>query len=495
MRARERGHADPRGPTGTVGNGSRENSGSSPFACPVSAIWLLSSIFRGDTAKVSVQNAEIKGERPILDEPWATLEESMTNPEPSVLRTSRIISLALIMTFALSARAQQATNTATTQADTDQQLLQRISELEAKVKQLEDKSAPTPPAPAPASEPTIDAPTVNEVAPRLHLNVFGDAGAQSYSHIPDTFLFGSLDLFMTARLSDKASTLAEVLFIADNTNVITPDVERLLFTCRQSDYFVASVGRYHTWVGYYNTAFNYGEFLETTTDRPLMYAFDDQGGVLPMQDVGVNFTGKIPSGKLGLNYVVEVGNGRAWGLNVEPTQNNQDANNSKSINGGLFIRPEKISGLQMGFSVRHDNLTVPGPAVAETIATAHAVYIDNGYEILNEGMLVRHVEGIGPVFTTTGFYTQFSRAFHAYRPYFRYQYFNAPSNDPVYGFASPNDYAPAYVKGFVGRVNGPSAGIRYDFTAHSAFKLQYDRISERDLPTVNGLTAQVAFTY
>lgn len=418
-----------------------------------------------------------------------------TASAPSVLRAPRITSLVLIMTFALSAHAQQATTAATTQADTDQQLLQRINELEAKVKQLEDKPAPAPPVPAPAPEPTIDAPVVNEVAPRLHLNVFGDVGAQGYNHIPDTFLFGSLDLFMTARISDKVSTLAEVLFIADNTNAVTPDVERLLLTYRQSDYFAASIGRYHTWVGYYNTAFNYGEFLETTTDRPFMYAFDDQGGVLPMQDVGVNFTGKIPSGKLGLNYVVEVGNGRAWGLNVEPTQNNQDANNSKSINGGLFIRPEKISGLQMGFSVRHDNLTIPGPAVAETIATIHAVYINSNYEILNEGMLVKHVEPSGPTFNTTGFYTQFSRAFHAYRPYFRYQYFNAPNNDPVYVFAAPNDYAPPPVNGFVGRVNGPSVGIRWDFTAHSAFKLQYDRISERDLAAQNGLTAQIAFTF
>ncbi|MGA8493822.1 MAG: hypothetical protein WB711_25605 [Terriglobales bacterium] len=335
----------------------------------------------------------------------------MKTPSAPVLKAPGIISLVLIMTFALSAHAQQATSDATTQADTDQQLQQRIKELEIKVKQLEDKPAPPAPVPPPAPEPqpTIDAPVVNEVAPRLHLNVFGDVGAQSYNHTPDTFLFGSLDLFMTARLSDKVSTLGEVLFTAENDNSISPDVERLLLTYRQNDYFAASVGRYHTWVGYYNTAFNYGEFLETTTDRPFMYAFDDQGGVLPMQDVGVNFTGKIPSGKLGLNYVVELGNGRAWGLNTEPTQNNQDANNSKSINGGLFIRPERFSGLQMGFSVRHDNLTIPGPAVAETIATVHAVYINSNWEILNEGMFVSHVEPTGPTFNTTGFYTQFSR--------------------------------------------------------------------------------------
>ncbi len=105
-----------------------------------------------------------------------------------------------------------------------------------------------------------------------------------YNHIPDTFHFGSLDLFMTARLSDKVSTLGEVLFIAQSDNTIRVDVERLLLQYRQSDYFTASIGRYHTWVGYYNTAFNKGEFLETTTDRPFMYAFDDEGGVLPMQD-------------------------------------------------------------------------------------------------------------------------------------------------------------------------------------------------------------------
>jgi hypothetical protein len=231
------------------------------------------------------------------------------------------------------------------------------------------------PAPAPVAEPEM--PTVNEVAPRLHLNVFGDVGAQVFDHIPDTFEFGSLDLFMTARLSDKVSTLGEVLFIAQSDNSIGLDIERLLLKYRQSDYLTASFGRYHTWVGYYNTAFNKGEFLETTVDRPFVYDFDDSGGVLPMQDVGVNATGKIPSGKMGLNYVVEVGNGRAYGLNVEPAQNNQDANNSKAINGGLFVRPDKISGLQIGFSVRHDNLTVPGPAVAETIATVHGVFINS----------------------------------------------------------------------------------------------------------------------
>jgi hypothetical protein len=422
-----------------------------------------------------------------------------TASTPSVRKMPPIISLALVMTLALSAHAQQATTAVNSPSDTNQQLLQRITELEAKVKQLEEKqAAPTPApaaAPAAAPEPAFDMPTVHEVAPRLQLNVFGDLGYQFAEHIPNSFDFGSLDLFMRSHLSDRISTLGEVLFIAQSDNSVGLDVERLLLQYRQSDYLTAAIGRYHTWVGYYNTAFNKGEFLETTTDRPFMYAFDDQGGVLPMQEVGLTLTGKIPSGKMGLNYVAEVGNGRAWGLNAEPVQNYQDQNNSKSINGGLFMRPEAISGLQAGFSLRHDNLTIPGPAIGETIATVHVVYINSSYEILNEGALVRHVESGGPVFNTSAFYTQISRRFHGYLPYFRYQYFNAPSNDPVYIYGSPNADAPPSVTTFVGRLDGPSAGLRYELSEHSALKLQYDRFSLRGLPSENGVTSQLAFTF
>ena len=422
----------------------------------------------------------------------------------SMLTSKNLCGIILCVCLALRGWGQEAPVPASspsapaTQEEINRQLLQRLQELEAEVKQLKAQPAVVAATPPPEPPPAPEMPEVNEVAPRLKLNVFGDAGYQWYSHVPNTFEFGSLDLFMTARLSDKVSALGEVLFIAENDNSIGVDVERLLLRYRQSDYLMASIGRMHTWVGFYNTAFNKGEFLETAIDRPFIYAFDDEGGILPMQDVGLNLTGKIPSGKLGLNYVVEIGNGRGWGgPNVEVAQNYQDANNSKSVNGGLFMRPDKVPGLQLGFSVLHDNLSLPGPpAVGESIATVHVVYINGKYEILNEGVLVRNAESGGPIFHTGAFYSQFSRAFQAWRPYFRYQYFNADSNDPVYAYTtSPNEYAPLSVTTFIGRLNGPSVGIRYDFTEHSALKFQYDRYSLRGLATENGLTSQVAFTF
>jgi len=441
------------------------------------------------------------------------LKKLMNGPWAKPLNlTLFLLVLAAFPSASLLAQEQQSVRPSTSQEEINRQLLARLQELEDEVKHLKAQlpkaalvadSAPL--ATTPAVVPALTAPSpvaaaeeaevVNEVAPRLKLEIFGDAGAQSVSHDPDTFFFGSLDLFATAQLSKKITTLGELLFIAENDNSITVDVERLFFRYRQNRYFTATAGRYHSWVGYYNSAFNKAELLETTTDRPFMYDFDDNGGVLPMQDVGVNLTGNIPSGKLGLNYVVEFGNGRAWGLNTEPAQSNQDANNSKSINGGLFIRPRKYSGLQAGFSLRHDNLTIPGPSIGETIATAHVVFNDGKYEILNEAALIKHDEiGISE-FNTNAFYTQWSRAFRQYRPYFRYQYFNAPSTDPVWAFSQPSNFAPAYVSGFVGRINGPSVGVRYNFNENAAIKFQYDRIQLRNLPAATGLTSQVAFSF
>jgi cell division protein FtsB len=67
----------------------------------------------------------------------------------TVLKLSRIIGLAICMAFPAPAVAQQATNSASPD-DANQQLLRRIDQLEAKVKQLEEKqAAPPPAAPAP----------------------------------------------------------------------------------------------------------------------------------------------------------------------------------------------------------------------------------------------------------------------------------------------------------------------------------------------------------
>src|SRR5947208_14051917 len=159
-------------------------------------------------------------------------------------RVPGVLGLALCIVIALVAQAQQAPDAVPDQSASNKLLLQRIDELVAKVKQLQEKEASALPAP----EPAVEQPRVNSVNDRLKLNVFGDVGFETADLKPsaNSFEIGSLDLFMTAHLSEKVSALAEILFLSSTDNTITPDIERLLLQYRHNDYFTAAIGRYHT---------------------------------------------------------------------------------------------------------------------------------------------------------------------------------------------------------------------------------------------------------
>jgi hypothetical protein len=396
----------------------------------------------------------------------------------------------------------------------NQELVSQIQDLQNRVKQLEAKVSASSPAEssavlsaqpvgtsstavAAAATPTaavsIQEPEKETSSSGVKLRLFGDAGYSVSDHKGQTnaFKIGSLDLLMTGSLSDRVSVLGEVLFIPLNNNAFEADIERLLLQYKHNDYFTFAVGRYHSSIGYYNTAFHRGAWFQTAIDRPFMYAFDDHGGFLPLQEVGVTVNGQIPSGKLGLHYVAEIGNGRSHLLGSEPAQNAHDSNNGKSFNIALFARPSWFPGWQAGFSIYHDFLTFSDNINhSELISTVHLVYRSSNYEFLNEGMLVSHgrtMSGDPGVFHTPAVYTQISRKFGNFRPYFRYAYINAGVNEPIYGDSADGP--------LVGRRNGPTIGLRYDFNDHAAFKLQYDHLASRGPTTTNGLGAQLSFGF
>jgi hypothetical protein len=320
--------------------------------------------------------------------------------------------------------------------------------------------------------------------PRLQLQGFADMNfrASDQKGTTNSFALGQLDLFLTSRLSEKFSVLGELIVEAGSDNQFSFEIHRLLLRYAHNDYFNFSAGRFHSAIGYYNTAYHHGSWFQTAANRPFIFAFESKGGILPLHNVGLSITGRIPSAPFGLRYVAEIGNGRASRSPLDrAVQTAVDENNGKAFNLGIFARPKALSGFQTGFSIYRDNLTPNGsPKVGQTIMAAHLVYQNKLYEILNEAVVVRHTLN-DRVFHTPGFYTQFARRFGSARPYFRYQYVNAPSDDPIF-----HD---------VGRRNGPSLGLRYDVSDFAAFKAQYDRTLRRRLSSINELILQLAFTF
>jgi type II secretory pathway pseudopilin PulG len=403
------------------------------------------------------------------------------------------------------ARAQQATDGAESDRQTIQMLLRRVEQLEARVSQLEAAKTPvaatagpgetsgqtaTTPAP-PESEPEVK--STHGMAERMdtsntlmRIRGFGDVTFHGDNQKGDTtsFTLGQLNLFVTSDISEKFKLLSEIVFKADTHNAVSVHIERLLLQYSHNDYLNIAVGRYHTAIGYYNTAYHHSTWLQTATGRPFVFQFDDDGGILPIHNVGVSASGLIPSGKLQLHYVAEVGNGRASRSPLdEAVQNVVDENNTKSVNFGIFATPDAIRGLQVGFSVYHDKLQpANAPRIGETILAAHAVMVRPNFEWLNEVLDIRHApDGSARVFDTPAFYSQVSKRFGSYRPYFRYQYVNGSDSEPVF----PD----------VGLRQGPSVGLRFDASESVALKLQYDRTLLRHLPSYNSLALQMGFTF
>jgi hypothetical protein len=299
------------------------------------------------------------------------------------------------------------------------------------------------------------------------------------------FQAGEFDFFVTSKLSDHLSFLAEMIFAADTTNEFSVDIERYQLTYRFNRYFSISGGRFHTAIGYYNTEYHHGVWFSTAEGRPLMYLFEDTGGVLPVHTVGASMTGVVPhTGKLGLHWVAEVGNGRSSNSAItEAVQNFYSDRNYKAINLAAYITPDWVEGLQIGGSYYHDRLAPAGvPHVEQYIASGYVVYHTPAWEFMNEAVLLSdHLVGTPMRYRSPMAYSQISRGFGIYRPYFRYQYVNDHVGDPV--------------NILQGLYYGPSAGVRIDFSEYAAFKLQYNRLWRSNLPAANGLNAQIAFTF
>jgi hypothetical protein len=397
-------------------------------------------------------------------------------------------------------------------------LQQETSDLREKVRKLEEEraagSATVPIAPA-AETPAVPPPSVTaEAAPPqsspeliraihdvhgIEWRGFGELNYQAldqrqpelgtYGFVPGSaamFYTGDFDLFLHSRLTEKTSVLADITFEEADAQTYRLDLRQALLKYEMNEHLKISFGRYQTDIGYYNSAFRSAAWLQTTADRPLIMEYARNGGLLPTQAVGVSFTGSIPSGKLGLNYIAEYGSADTMRPDINGSGLVNDENDGNHVLLGWFARPDWAPGLQLGGSFFHDKISDSQVSLSDrfgqTILNSYVVYVANGIESLNEVFLMRETQfSTGVVFNMPAFYSQISRRWGRLRPFIRYQYINASEQNTLF-----ND---------VGLRAGPSFGARYDFNDYIAFKAQLDHTQQEGLPDLNGLHLQVAFAF
>lgn len=396
-------------------------------------------------------------------------------------------------------------------------LLERVEQLEKRVAELEakQKASPTPiltaaerisvqksesqgatTSPGPAHDQMAQEQAVAQQAevhyPSLQVRGFADMdfSATDQKGTTSGFNLGQLDLHLASPLSRKISYFGEMTFNA-HPNGYTVEVERSIIRYDYNDYFKLSFGRYHTPIGYWNTAFHHGAWLQTTIDRPEIVRVG--GTFIPVHFVGFLAEGNIPSGGAGLSYSFGLGNGR--GEIISRPGDAGDINNNRAWVANIFARPVKLYGLQFGASVYRDKISLFNGGMEtdyrEWITSAHVVWTKGAPEFLTEFANVNHRQVLtNRTSNSQGFYTQLGYRLpwseKTLKPYYRFEYLHTPRSEAVF----PNlDLVESII------------GLRYDISSYAAFKGEYRHASRDVLETptfngiVNGLFLQTSFTF
>jgi hypothetical protein len=389
------------------------------------------------------------------------------------------------------------------QTELIQALLARIDKLEKRVAELEGSPrdtaqvAPDPVAPAEsvhqAHPGQIERAELRPTYPSLKIAGFTDFNfrATDQRGSKSGFEEGQFALHFSSALSPKISFLGELSLTARaDAGTGTPaatgfnvEVERSILRYDQNDYFKVSLGRYHTPINWWNTAFHHGQWLQTTVSRPEMVQFGGQ--FIPVHFIGGLIEGTLPAYGLNLNYNLGVGNGR--GPVISRGGDFGDVNNNRAWLINLFAKPDRFFGLQVGGSLYRDKITLAGGReFREWITAGHIVWQREDPEVIAEIANVNHREaGHSRSFDSQAFYIQVAYRLpwfeRHWKPYYRFEYINVPPGDMV--FQDVLD------------LTGSVVGLRYDIADFAALKLEYRHQQRRELPNINGVFLQNSFTF
>jgi hypothetical protein len=316
--------------------------------------------------------------------------------------------------------------------------------------------------------------------------VFGFADVdyvETERSVDEGFRMGQVVGHVSAGLSERLVFFSEVSATA-RSDQYRIEVERAILRYEFGDPFKISVGRYHTPINWWNTAYHHGLWLQTTVGRPEMTRFG--GSFIPVHFVGLLVEGSFPTSAVGIGYSAGVGNGR----HSDPSRGGDagDVNRHRAFLASVHSRPARLPRLQVGGAAYMDRAVAEnGEQVDERIFSVHAVWNDETPEAIGEYAHIMHEPtSNGDDWTGDAWYLQLAYRLPGellkLKPYARIERI-ATSDDDVFFGPLALDY------------RGGIAGIRYDFASLAALKLEYRRERFADESWGNSVWAQACFTF
>ncbi len=319
--------------------------------------------------------------------------------------------------------------------------------------------------------------------PEFSLMGFGDVSYISKDGSnTDGFAIGQVVAHLSASLGDSFSVFGEFSATANDGGYST-GVERIVVKYDFSDRYKLSAGRYHTPIGYWNSSFHHGAWLQTTVSRPEMIKFGSK--IVPIHLVGALLEGSLPSGKLGLDYRVGLGNGRH--SNIAAAGDTGDINSNKAWMVQVNAKPTSIYGLKVGLGFYNDEVPLlNGTDVKESTVSGYAVwtkespefvfeYLHSAHELLTDSSVSGEVDAwyAQVAYRLPGKHSQ-------WKPYARIERTRVDDSDPLLG-AEALDY------------DGGILGVRWDFNPYGAMKAEYRSEEFNNAGRESNFRLQVSF--
>ena len=275
------------------------------------------------------------------------------------------------------------------------------------------------------------------------------------------FRIGQVVGHVAAPIADRLNVFGEISATAHDSEY-TVEVERVIARYDFNNNYSLSAGRYHTPIGYWNTAYHHGAWLQTSVGRPQVVRFGSP--LVPIHFVGALFEGEIPGSGNDISYSFGLGNGRH--SNIARAGDAGDINSERAWTANLKYRPTSINGLDAGIGIYSDRVNpAAGVEVDEKIYSAYFALERESPEVIIEFL---HSDHDATASAASGgmdaYYAQLAYRLNggrqAFKPYVRIENTDIDAADPL---LSPlnQDYKAAI------------AGVRYDFATSAALKLEY----------------------
>ena len=275
-------------------------------------------------------------------------------------------------------------------------------------------------------------------------------------------LNSGLDIFYTSD-HDRLRLLGET-FVSGQEQ----EIERLQIGWLLEPETTLWIGRYHNPLGYWNTQFHHGTYLQTSITRPGVMAFEDGGGPLVTHLVGPLLENARLNAR-NLFYTFGFGAAPALEERLEPVGLFKSRTDSHKPGETLkiFYRPDDETGNEAGMFISHVQIASTNPAVTEVRQNVGGFFSNWMWHAWRANNAIYFVENhlampSGELHSTfNNAYFQLEYAWHgSWAAYARAENTFGQNND-------------AYLTLFPDFVRKRAlSGIRYDFVRHQALKLE-----------------------